>query len=141
MRRVNKETTQQPVYINIKESRDIKRALLEGVKDTLLLLQRREILKKTREEKLHVINQLAETVKELKEMDVRLKSALPAIDKNIIKSREEKEHKKTPAKKQKEGEKEEKGKEEKEVVKRELSDIEKLEEEIKEIEGKLSSLG
>ena len=138
MKRVNKETNQQPVYVNIRENREVRKSLLESVKDTLILLQKRELIKKVREDKLHTIDQLSNTIKEIKEMTSRLKIALPKVDRNILKSKEEKSHR--VLKKKEEKKEDEAQAEEKEAVKRELSEIEKLEAEIKSIEDKLSSL-
>jgi len=125
-------------FVKIKESSDVKRNLLESLKDIVENMQRFERFKNTREEKIRNINKLKVDIKELVKLNSQLKSALPEAKLRIaIKKAMKKKHKNPKKAAINEVER----KTEKSVARsRPVSELEKLESELSAIEGKLSGL-
>lgn len=125
-------------FVKIKEPSDVKKNLLESLKDIVENLQRFEKFKNTRDEKLRNISKLREDVKELVKLNSQLKAALPETKLRFAaKKVKKKKHKHS----KKAAKKEAKKKIEKQVAKqRPVSELEKLETELSAIEGRLGSL-
>jgi|TARA_B100001964_G_C14004241_1_gene496389 uncharacterized protein with von Willebrand factor type A (vWA) domain len=119
-------------FVEVRGSKDVRRNILESLKDIVEALQRFEKFKETRKDKIEHINKLDNILKEINKLVPNLKSALPEAKLRAVKVRKHKspEKKKTSA-----------GKEEKtEAVKKPVTELQKLESELSEIEGKLQGL-
>ena len=130
------EKDKDAFFVEIREPNEIKRNILESMKDIVEGLQRFEKFKDIRKDKIHNIDRLRKTVKEINKLVADLKSALPesklrAINlKPVLKEgQKSKSGKKKKHKKSKEPEE-----------KKPVTEIEKLESELGAIEEKLGSL-
>jgi|TARA_B100002003_G_C14147363_1_gene551786 hypothetical protein len=130
-------------FVKVKDPNDVKKNLLESLKDIVENLHRFEKFKAIREEKLENINKLRENIKELTKLNSKLRSALPETKLRIAlkkaKEVKKKRHKvskkvfkKEPVEKIEKAPKAEK--------QRPLSELEKLETELSAIEGRLGNL-
>ena len=138
-------------FVGINDTKDLKRALIESTKDTIVFMQKYETVLKIRAEKNEHINHLKELVKEITKMVSGLKSKLPeseihrklgseeiSIERQILEEglkqkREVEEKKSSSAKKTVKTEKNNNS-EEKNKAKEEM---EKLESQLKELENRL----
>jgi len=112
-------------FVEIHDSEGVKRNVLESLKDIVESLQRFEKFKETREDKINQINNLGKIVKEINKLVPRLKNSLPDAKIRVVKTGKPKHHaKKKP---------EEMGEEAKEEP---VTELQKLESELSEIEGK-----
>ncbi len=134
-------------FVGIRDPVEVRRNLLESTRDVVQTLQRFERFKQVRDEKQQEVAGLREQVKEINRLVNKLKSSLPKTKLRIKlheeaavaeKKRKELEEKKAAGKKKEE--KQIVKKEEQLPAKRELTEIEKLERELGEIEGRLSNL-
>ncbi len=122
-------------FVGIKDPIEIRRSLLESSKEMLQYLQRAEKFKEVRKEKEHEIAKLKAIMKEIKAMARKVKASLPKTGLRAAAKKPK------PVKKAKK--KTSKKKEQKEIVveaPKEMNEIEKLESELGEIEGRLNKL-
>ena len=118
-------------FVEVKEPTDVRKSMLEAQKIVVESLQRYENIKFLRANKLENINRLKGILKESSKLFSDLKAALPQSE--IKEAKVEEKYKIV----KKEGKKEV---EKKKVVKKSMSELEKLESELSSIESKLSSL-
>ena len=131
------EKEESVFYVGMKDPIEIRRSILESSKEALQYLQRAERFKEIRKEKAEQTAKLKEIMKEMNGLVRKLKMALP---KTGLRG---KVHKEAPKKKKKAApvkvEKKAPPKEEVEKPK-EMTELEKLEAELGEIEGRLTKL-
>ena len=123
-------------FVEIREPNEIKRNILESMKDMVENLQRFEKFKDIRKEKIRTINKLGGDLKELNKLISNLKNSLPESKLRVIKVNAvlRESHKVKPSKKKEY--KKRKITEEKKPV----TELERLESELSVIEEKLGSL-
>ena len=130
-----KEQENELFFVQVKEPNEVRRNILETLREIVEVLQRFEKFKHTRHEKLEKIHKLRGLLKEANKILGNLKLKLPQTNLRATAVREtqtKKHHKKAKkGKAAKEPEKE---------PKREKTELEKLESELSAIEGKLKSL-
>jgi len=131
------EREDEVFFVGIRDPVEVRKTLLENTRDVVQILQRFERFKQVREEKAQEVLILKNDIKELNRLVNKLKSSLPKTKIRIKLQQEE-----AAAKKQKPVEEKKKveKKQEVPVKKKELSDLEKLERELGDIEGRLSKL-
>ena len=123
---------EEPVYVGIADPIEIRRALLESSKSLIKILQENESRREKRASKHRLIADFKETMKDLTSLMVQMKSQLPKVRMSSL----PKKPKPAPV-------------EASPVVKPHipkprpvhLSETQKLEKELKDIEDKLSKLG
>ena len=122
----------QLFFVQLKEPADIRRDILEGLKDIVIMLQKLERFKELRQKKFDDIQKLRLLMRQANKMMGEMKGKLPqtelkpvAVKEKVSIKREE------PAKQAKQAE---------QPKKKEMTELEKLESELGEIEGKLRSL-
>jgi hypothetical protein len=133
------------LYVGLPSPIELRRTVLEATKDAVEMLQKYEKFRAVREEKIKTIIELQEQIKEITRLASKLKSEMPKIDVRIKLHQEQEmiEREATAAKEAaKPKEKKEKKTIKKEAVKRtrELSELEKLEAELTNIEQKLGKV-
>ena len=114
-------------FVQVKEPSEVKRIILESLKDILEMLQMFEKSRHARHEKLVKIQKLRSLMKDANKLIGDLKAKLPQTSLKGAAAREDKQPKKPARKKEEQAPK--KGK----------SELERLEEELSAIEGKLKS--
>ena len=128
-----KKEIEEPFYVGVKDPAEIRRTVLESTKDIVQHLQRSERFKAVRKEKLEQIDKLKSLIKEITKNVNKLKSILPKT--KLRAAPRKKAAVKPVSKKPKE---EVKPKPEKKP--RPVTELEKLEAELSEIEGRLTKL-
>jgi hypothetical protein len=136
---------QDVLYVGLPSPIELRRTILETTKDAVEMLQKYEKFRAVREEKIVIINQLQEQIKEITKLVNKLKLEMPKVDIRIkLHQEEEMVEKEIKASKEaaKPKKKEAKKAVKKEAVKktRELSELEKLEAELSHIEQKLGKV-
>ena len=143
-------------YIGIREPAEMRRNLLESARESIRFLQRYEKLKAIREEKFQTILQLDAEVKELRSLAGKLRKAFPAAKSHVRLPKYKpvcdvcskqfssetglSKHMKMHQPKEEKRESIAESVEETKPKKRVISDLEKLENELTDIEGKLSEM-
>ena len=129
-----KEQDNSIYFVEVKEPNEVRRHILETLKDIVEVLHRFERFKSTRQQKIENIQKLRVMIKDANKMLGTLKTKLPqtslkavADEPKQIKKIHHKKLKKVTAKQA-------------EVQKRGMTETEKLEAELSMIEGKLKSL-
>jgi chromosome segregation ATPase len=130
-------TEEETYYVGVKNPVEVRKTVLEASKELVEALHRYEKFKEIRDEKNTEIAKLKSSVKEINKLVGKLKSALPKSKISVSKKKkpEQKQKDKTSTSKKKNKE------EIKEVPKKKLTEIDKLESELEDIESKLNSLG
>lgn len=126
---------QKSFYVGISNKSDIRREILECSKDIVGILKGYDKVNSIREEKIEKIFELKNVLAEIKQLNNSLKEKFPSE-----KPKEKKNIKKAYAKKV-EKPKFVKMAPIKHIVKKPSSEIKKLEEELSEIEDRLSKMG
>jgi len=129
--------TEEVFFVEVREPNEVRRYILESLKDIVESLQRFEKFKEIRKEKMHNINKLRGIVKGLNKHISSLKNSLPESKLRVIdiKPTLKEEHKPKAGKRKKQK------KEEEEVEERKpTTELERLEAELGAIEDKLGSL-
>ena len=119
-------------FVQIAEPAQIRRNVLESLKQILELLQRFEKFKPIRHEKMNKIQRLRALMRDANKMMADLKSKLPQTSFKGIASKEEKKPAKKNAPKKDDAA-------QPKVPKKEKTELEKLESELSVIESKLKS--
>ena len=117
-------------FAEVKEPEEVRRNILESLKEIVESLQRFEKFKETRKDKLHNINKLGKIVKNTNKLVLDLKKSFPETKIRTMKAISKTAEKKKIGIRKK-----------KEVAERKpLTELQKLESELSEIEGNLESL-
>lgn len=116
-------------FVEVHEPAEIRRNILETLKEIVENLQRFEKFKEIRKDKLEQIAKLGRIIREINKLIPQLKTGLPEIKVRAAKP----EHIRVPKKKAE-------SKSEEEVKERPISEMQKLEAELSEIEEKLGNL-
>ena len=125
------------LFVEIREPSEVRRNILESLKNIVETLQRFEKFKHLRKEKIHSINKLSNDLKRINKMFSDLKNAIPETKLREIKAKSIlKEEEKEKPKKKKHG-KWHKGAEERQKP---LTEVDRLESELGAIEEKLRGL-
>ena len=136
MKKEMNEQGNELFFVQVKEPSEVRRNILETLRDIVEVLRRFEKFKHLRHEKLEKINNLRGLLKETNKVFGTLKSKLPQTNLRATVVREAPKHaKKTHHRKSKKA----KVAEEK-MPKKEITDADKLEAELNAIESKLKSL-
>ena len=134
-----KEHNTELFFVEVREPNEVRRNILETLKEIVEVLQRFEKFKHTRQDKLDKINKLRGLIKDTNKLLGNLKDKLPQTNLRATAVRETPRHtKKTHHKKSKKGKSAEEKSEK--APKREMTEVEKLEAELNSIENKLKSL-
>ena len=115
-------------FVQIREPSEIRRSVLESLKEILELLQRFEKFRHIRHEKLVKIQKLRVLMRDTNKLIGELKSKLPQTSLKGVVVKEESRQANKPAKKKEEHQ-----------PKKNKSELERLESELSAIEGKLKS--
>jgi len=118
-------------FVEISNPEDVKRNILESLKDIVESLQRFEKFKETRKDKIDKINKLRKTVKEINKLVPSLKQAFPEAKIRAIRAVS-----KQPIMKVVKGKKKVSIQE----TKKPPTELQKLEDELSQIENKLQGL-
>ena len=70
---------EESIYIGIENPIEVRRALLESTKDLIKILQADKILRVKRKEKVQLIGEYKNTIKEITDQIIQLKTHLPKI--------------------------------------------------------------
>ena len=125
-------------FVQVKEPNEVRRNILETLKEIVEVLQRFEKFKHIRHEKMESIHKLRGLLKDANKMLGNLRLKLPQTNLRATVVRETPVHKKTHHKKKKKAKPAEEKQEK--PPKREMTELEKLETELSAIEDKLKSL-
>ena len=132
-----KEQSNGMFFVRLKEPNELRRSILETLKQTLELMQKLEKFKPIRHEKLEKINELRGLVKSTNKLFGSLKVKLPQTNLKAVVIRETQAQ---PKKVEQMKEKKEKSFKQK-PQKKDMTEVEKLESELGAIESKLKNLG
>ncbi|MFP4117304.1 MAG: hypothetical protein ACLFTR_00090 [Candidatus Woesearchaeota archaeon] len=150
-------------FVGIKDTKDLKRAILESTRDSVVFLQRYENFTKIKKEKNEAVEELKKMVKDISTVVADLKRKLPeselhkrlnkeeiSVEKDIIgigiekkghtEEKSKKEAKDNSQKRSEESKKQaqaEAGKGKQKKAEKVNSEMEKLENQLKELEGRL----
>jgi uncharacterized phage infection (PIP) family protein YhgE len=117
-------------FVEVHESEEVRRNVLESLKDIVENLQRFEKFKEIKRKKVENINKLGKIMKDINKIIPKLKTSLPDTKIRSSKRKDKEPEIKTVVKKTP-----------KEIAKRKpVTELQKLESELGEIEDKLSSL-
>ena len=130
-----KEQSNELFFVQVKDPNEVRRNILETLRDIVEVLKSFEKFKHTRHQKLEKINHLRVLVKQTNKMLGDLRAKLPQTNlratavKETPKQAKKVHHKKKKSKKSEEKE-----------PKKEMTEVDKLESELNAIESKLKSL-
>ncbi len=134
--RVLERSKGEAFFVEVHEDAEVRRSILESLREIVENLQRFEKFKEIRKDKLSQISKLSRIMKDINKLMPQLKNAMPDVKVRAAKPMET--HKLAPKRKL-----ESKGvaQEKPEVIKEKpASELQKLESELSEIEERLSSL-
>lgn len=132
-----KEQKNELFFVEVKQPNQIRKHILETLKDILEVLHRFEKFRSMRHKKLESIQKLRAMLKDANKMLGTLKLKLPQTNLRATVVKESLGHRQIHHKKKKRSSKEEKAEK---PQKREMTETEKLEAELNAIESKLKSL-
>ena len=142
-----KKAKDEIFFVGLKDRIEIRRSLLESAKEAIQYMQRFERFKKVRDEKEDEVKKLKEIVHEIHSLVRKVKARLPKTKLRAKLHKHEEEINKIDiinieqsSKKGKEATKQEPNIEEPVKKTKAKSEIEKLESELSEIEGRLTNL-
>jgi len=118
-------------FVEVHQPEDVKRNILESLKDIVENLQRFEKFKETRKDKIEHINKLGNIVKEMNKLIPSIKNSLPEAKIRAISKRKAPRREKIITREKKAPE---------EGKRKPVTELQKLESELTEIEGKLQGL-
>jgi len=120
------------LFVEVHQSDEVRRNILESLKDIVENLQRFEKFKETRKEKIEHINELGKIIKDINKIIPNLKNSLPETKLRAVSKSKASVRKKVIVKEKRSPE---------EVAKRKpITELQKLESELGDIESKLQSL-
>ena len=140
MPKKEKEEEGSVFFVGVRDPIEIRRSLLESSKEILQYMQRSEKFKEVRKEKAVQIGKLRDIMKELNKLVKSLKVGLPKTGLRAKKAKVEAPKKKKASKKKAKKTVLTELPEVKVEKPQEMSEIERLEAELGEIEGRLSKL-
>ena len=130
-----KETVKESediLFVEVHQSDEVRRNILESLKDIVENLQRFEKFKETRKEKIEHINKLGKIIKDINKIIPNLKNSLPETKLRAVSKSKASVRKKVIVKEKRSPE---------EVAKRKpVTELQKLESELGDIESKLQGL-
>ena len=129
---VKKEQQPELFFVRVKDPVEVRRNILETLKEIVEVLQRFEKFKQLRHEKIEKINRLRVLLRQANKMLGEMRGKLPQTNLRASVSRESAQNAHHRKKKIKPAEKA--------PQKREMTEVEKLEAELNAIESKLKSL-
>lgn len=138
-----KEQSNELFFVEVKDPGEVRRNILETLREILSVLQRFEKFNNIRQEKLEKIQKLRILVREANKMLNELKRSLPQTNLRAAVVKETPHHvNQVSHKKKKKGKSanEEKAEKQVKMPKKQMTELEKLESELNAIEGKLKSL-
>lgn len=118
-------------FVQLKEPADIRRDILETLKDIVIILQKLEKFKDMRQKKFESIQKLRLLMRQANKMMGELKGKLPQTELKPVILKERASIRRPEPQQKKPSE---------QPKKREMTELEKLEAELGDIEGKLRSL-
>ena len=120
------------LFVEVNESSEVRRAILESLREILGILQRFEKFKESRKERIHYISKLGKIVREINKIISNLKKSLPEPKIGAVKaSKPSTTKREKPVIRKKDVEVMERG---------HTSELKKLEAELSDIEGKIADL-
>lgn len=132
-----KEHNGELFFVRVKDPNEVRKNILETLKDIVEVLRRFEKFRQTRHHKIEKIGHLRIVIKEANKMLGDLRAKLPQTNLRAVVVKEAKHAKKTHHKKKKGKSAEEKMEK---APRKEATELDKLEAELSAIEGKLKSL-
>ena len=120
------------LFVEVNESSEVRRTILESLREILGILQRFEKFKESRKEKIHYMSKLGKIVRDINKSISNLKKSLPEPKIGVMKvSKPSTTKKEKPVIRKKDVE----------VTEREdVSELKRLEAELSDIEGKIADL-
>ena len=132
-----KEQGSELFFVEVRDPGEVRRNILETLKEILATMQRFEKFKQMRHQKLDNIHKLRALLRQANRMIGDLKSKLPQTDLKAVVIREQKPQ---AEKAWKQNAQNSKQKPQEKPKKKELTELERLESELSAIEGKLKNL-
>lgn len=132
-----KDQSEGMYFVQVREPTEVRKHVLETLKQIFEMLQRLEKMRQLRHEKLQNIEKLRSLFKSANKLVAALKLKLPQTNLRIAPAKESSHHKKSAGKKSKTSVAKEKMEP---APQRQPSDAEKLEAQLNAIESKLRSL-
>ncbi|MCH8004357.1 MAG: hypothetical protein IH934_07055 [Nanoarchaeota archaeon] len=128
----NVKESKDILFVEVHQSDEVRRNILESLKDIVENLQRFEKFKETRKEKIENINKLGKIIKDINKIIPNLKNSLPETKIRAVSKSKASARKKVIVKEKRSPE---------EVAKRKpVTELQKLESELGDIESKLQGL-
>ncbi|MFH0868210.1 MAG: hypothetical protein V1831_02770 [Candidatus Woesearchaeota archaeon] len=127
-----KNESENNLFVEVRGPEEVRRDILESLKEIVENLQRFEKFKEIRKKKIAHINKLEKIVKEINKIVPNLKTSLPETKIRIVNVSKPQKNKKSNSVKTKDAREEPQTKP--------LTELQKLESELNEIESKLGSL-
>ena len=125
------------LFVKVNDSSEVRRDMLESIREILGILQRFEKFKESRKEKIHYISKLGKIVKSINKAMTNLKKSLPETKITAMKvSKSRTIKRETPVVRKKDAGVMER----RHVERRHTSELERLETELSDIEGKIADL-
>ena len=132
MAKENVKESKDILFVEVHQSDEVRRNILGSLKDIVENLQRFEKFKETRKEKIENINKLGKIIKDINKIIPNLKNSLPETKIRAVSKHKISERKKMITKEKRSPE---------EVAKRKpVTELQKLESELGDIESKLQGL-
>ena len=128
----------EPIYIGLENPTEVRKALLEASKEMIKILQTNETLKEKREQKHQLKTELQETIKDISHLMTQLRTELPRVKLSSLPKRQLVTPKPAPPKETKQPEPAPMPKPRPKPI--HITEAQRLEKELKEIETKLSGL-
>ena len=132
-----KQQSDELFFVQVKDPNEVRRNILETLKEIVEVLQRFEKFKHVRHEKIEKINHLRVLIKQANKILGDLKAKLPQTN---LRAMVAKEISRLPKKTHHKGKKKIIEEKTDKAPKREMTELDKLESELSAIEGKLKSL-
>ncbi len=126
------------VFVAIRDSVNLRRDILECSRDIIGSLKKYQNLERLKTEKFNGINQLRSIIRDINRTISKLKGTLPKTKLKIVLPQQKQEKK---AKEQEMSDVKEKKSEQPQETKKKLTEVDKLEAELSEIESRLNVLG
>jgi len=132
MAKENVKESKDILFVEVHQSDEVRRNILGSLKDIVENMQRFEKFKETRKEKIENINKLGKIIKDINKIIPNLKNSLPETKIRAVSKRKISGRKKMITKEKRSPE---------EVAKRKpVTELQKLESELGDIESKLQGL-
>ena len=140
MIKIAKKESKEVFFVGIKDPIETRRGLLESSRDIVQSLQRFENFKVLRAEKEQRTRELVTVIRSTQRLVSRLKKSLPETKLRVKVMKEKQEQSKAKVKKGKKAKPQKEKKPEIKISRKELGEIDRLEQELNNIEQKLHNL-